>query len=156
MLVRRYPEKVPGLLLSCLPLLLALGCTSSDAVVNGTVTFDKKPLPAGRITFVCDGGDKPVISSEIRSGAYTIPVAPAGSATVMVETFAPVAYTPVPGAPPVTGAPAAAGPGGGPSAAPPPIGEYVAIPDRYLRLETSGLKYEIKPGAQVINVDLTP
>jgi hypothetical protein len=144
-----------GLAACCLSIFFLAGCAPADAVVTGKVMLGDKPLPSGRITFLCDGGDKPVLSSEIRDGAYSLQGAAVGSAEVIVETFAPRPFVPVPGMP-TAPSPTTGGPGGGPTVAVASTGAYVPIPEKYKRPETSGLKFEIKPGPQTIDVALTP
>jgi hypothetical protein len=60
----------------------ASGCGSKAGKVNGTVTFDGRPLPAGQITF--KGTDKSV-TANIVDGKYTIE-APLGPCKVGVQT----------------------------------------------------------------------
>ena len=52
--------------------------------------YKGEPLPSGRVSFVCEGGDKPVIRGDITGGKYTLANVPAGPATITVETIAPV------------------------------------------------------------------
>jgi len=72
--VRRMSGRVPRMVIParsaisvCLLAICAAGC-SKAARVTGTVTLDEKPLPAGRVTFLCDGGKRPALSSPIKDG----------------------------------------------------------------------------------------
>ena len=51
-------------------MLLAVGCSRPNRVA-GTVSLDGQPPPAGRVTFLCDGERRPVISGTIaENGRY--------------------------------------------------------------------------------------
>jgi len=140
--------------IAALVVVLALaGCfwTAPTGVVTGTVRFDGKPVAAGRITFLCDGGDKPVFFADITDGAYRIERAPVGGARVTVQTFAAPSSTgnvpTPPGAAPPLPIPANV----------PRVGKPISgFPERYLNPNTSGLTLEIKLGPQTQDFDLTP
>ena len=124
------------------------GCGSQTGDISGTVSFDGKKLPSGRISFLCEGGDKPVLMSSITEGYYIVKGAPIGPAHVTVETFE-VTTTPVPNMiasplPPDQQHDAAA------------EAEYVRIPARYGAPAASGLSYAIVSGSQVRDFNLTP
>jgi len=70
--------------LAVLTALLASSC-SGRAKVTGRVTFNGKPLPAGRITFVSADG-KASDPAEISDGAYQVHNAPIGECKIKVET----------------------------------------------------------------------
>jgi hypothetical protein len=110
------------------------------------VRFDGERLPSGRVTFVCEGGTKPVLTADIRDGAYTIADAPVGACKVAVATFE-ARTTPVPGMPADVRPPGGTGP---------KAGKYVAIPKRYQDPTSSGLRYTIRSGSQSHDIDLTP
>jgi len=132
-----------------IPAMLVLsGCGSGGPTgdVSGKVSFQGKALPSGRIIFLCEGGDKPVLSSAIKDGEYSIQKAAVGHARVTVETFQ-FKQVPVPGAPKTSNLPG--------SDAPPP-GPYVPIPQRYRTPDSSGLTYTITKGQQTKDFDLTP
>jgi hypothetical protein len=126
--------------------LLAVGCGRQNRVA-GTVSLDGEPLPAGRVTFLCDGEGRPVISGKItQNGRYEIENPPAGRARVSVETFKPEPK-PEPGVNPDTGIDYSAGWED--------TGPYVAIPARYHSVKTSGLETMIEPGDQTFDISLT-
>ena len=129
-------------------LLLGLlsGCGPKAGDVTGRVLFKGTPLPAGRITFLCEGGNKPVVTRDIRDGAYTMQGLPLGQARVTVVTIPPAPSSPAgPIQSPV--------PTDVPSA---PAGPYVEIPDRYRMPDTSGLTYTVTAGSQTKNWELSP
>lgn len=131
--------------LALLPL-LAFGCARPNAV-TGKVTIDGEPLPAGAVTFLCDGGKRPVIAGPIGAdGTYTIPDPPVGRARVSVETFEPEPK-PNPGVNPQAGIDYSLGWQD--------TGPYVPIPRRYGSVKTSGIECTIKPGAQTFDIRLT-
>ena len=149
--------RIAVLRLSAVLLLLGMtwiaGCTGGGkGTVTGQVSFQGKPLPNGRISFVCQEGKQAVYSSEIKEGAYTIPDCPAGAVKITVETFKPVKIDPklMPKGLGITrdrdpNAPATAAPD-----------TYVKIPERYGSTETSGLTYSVIKGPQTHDIPLTP
>ena len=121
------------------------GC-GQPGTITGQVTFDGKALPSGRIVFLCEGGDKPVITGQIKDGRYEITSAPAGRAVVTVATYE-YKVTPVPNSPVgPTGLPGEDERGGA----------YVPIPIRYGDAGQSGLSLEIVGGEQTKDFHLTP
>ena len=135
----------PALMSVCLLAVCAVGCTE-HVRVTGTVTFDEKPLPAGRVTFLCDGGKRPAISSPINArGGYEIPNPPVGRARVSVETFKPQPK-PEPGVDPQTGIDNLIGWED--------TGPYVPIPKRYGSPKTSGLEFTIDAGEHTFDIPL--
>jgi hypothetical protein len=127
--------------------LAALGCGGRTGDVSGQVRFKGEPLPSGRVTFVCEGGDKPVLTADVRDGAYTIKGAPVGRCKIAVATFE-AKTTRVPHMP------ANVSPPGGAAAA--AAGKYVKIPTRYHDPEQSGLEYTVRAGGQPHDIELTP
>jgi hypothetical protein len=141
------------------PLLLSLpGCsrTTPTGSVMGTVRFAGKPVVAGRITLLCDGGSKPVFFADIMDGVYRIEKAPVGGARVTVQAFATQTSDTV--ATPSASSPAL--PGGTPPMSITPIprsGKPIeGFPERYLNPKTSGLTCEIKTGTHSQDFDLVP
>lgn len=136
---------------SCVPffvllMLLAVGCSQPNRVV-GTVSLDGEPLPAGRVTFLCDGEGRPAISGKIdANGGYAIENPPIGRARVAVQTFKPEPK-PEPGVDPDTGIDYSLGWED--------TGPYVPIPARYGSVKTSGLETMIAPGEQTFDISLT-
>ena len=124
------------------------GCGPSKASITGTGKFNNQPLPSGTITFSSDAGSKPVKSSVITDGKYTITDFPTGPAKVSVVTTPPPNSGRVVAAPP--GTPVIAVPGGGAA-----TGKYVPIPLRYSAPDKSGLTYEVKGGEQTKDFELT-
>jgi hypothetical protein len=127
--------------------LAVAGCGPRTGDVSGQVRFDGQLLPSGRVTFVCEGGNKPVLTSDIRDGAYKIANAPVGRCKVAVATFQ-TTTAPVPNMPA-----GAASPPGGATA---PAGKYVAIPAHYHDPERSGLVCTVQGGSQPHEIDLSP
>ena len=126
--------------------LIAVGCSRPNRIV-GTVSFDGKPLPAGRVTFLCDGEGRPAISGDIdANGAYEIENPPVGRARVAVETFKPQPK-PASGVNPITGIDDSLGWE--------ETGAYVPIPSRYNSVKTSGLELAVESGDQVFDIVLT-
>lgn len=134
----------------CVSIFAASGCSEPKGNVSGVVKFDGSPLPSGKITFICEGGDKPVFSSDIRDGRYEIKGMPVGAAKITVATYKP-------------SAPVERPPGLGPTTRPgtdetskAPPAKFVEIPSRYGRADSSNLDYTVKPGDQEHEIPLTP
>lgn len=119
--------------------------------IAGTVRFGGKPVAAGRLTVLCEGGNKPVFFADIKDGGYSVTGAPVGAARVTVQVFptqpsadktpmlpAGAAALPIPANVPRAGKPAS------------------GFPERYLDPNTSGLGCEIKPGPQQRDFELEP
>ena len=131
----------------CIAVLTVAGCSPPQASVSGRVTLDGKPLPAGRVTFLCDGRGRPALAGKITAeGTYGIANLPPGLAAVSVETFKPQPK-PASGVDPTTGVDA--------SLDWEDTGPYVPIPQRYANPKTSGLEHMLAPGPQTFNIDLT-
>jgi hypothetical protein len=127
-------------------IIAATGCADPLAHVSGSVSLDGQPLPGGRVTFLCDGKGRPVVSSPISaSGRYEIPNLPVGQAKVAVQTFKP-RPKPEPVLHPVTGEPVGDGSED--------TGGYVPIPGRYAAPQSSGLEYTLRPGEQTFDIVL--
>jgi hypothetical protein len=122
-----------------------VGCGAKPGSISGKVLFKGSPLPSGRVVFICDGGEKPVLMADIVEGVYSIPAAPVGDCKITVATYE-TKVTAVPNMPKDAASP----PGGGPKQ----TGKYVAIPAKYGDPAQSGLTYRIQSGEQVKDIDL--
>src|SRR5947209_4541327 len=71
---------------AALSFLLLAGC-GGKGDVSGRITYKGEPIPWGRVTFVCEGGDKPALSSRIRNGSYTVAGCPVGAVKISVESL---------------------------------------------------------------------
>jgi hypothetical protein len=101
--------------------------------VVGKVTFQGRPVPAGKVSILSDDGV--VCSGDIRpDGRYVVYRVPPGPAR-----FAVAVYPPRP-------------PGPVPTAAP----KAVPVPRRYRDFDTSGLTRPVTRGGQVHNIELGP
>ena len=135
-----------GRLLLLVPLVFAFaGCGAKPGSISGKVLFKGAPLPSGRIVFICDGGDKPVLMADIVEGVYSIPAAPVGDCKITVATYE-TKVTAVPNMPKDAASP----PGGGPKQA----GKFVAIPAKYGDPAQSGLTHRIVSGEQPYDIEL--
>lgn len=128
---------------------MLLGCRLRTGEISGKVTYQGKPLPSGRISLFCEGGEKPVLSQMVSDGAYAFSQVPIGKAQVTVITFQ-SRHDPIPGEPEVKSPP----PPDIPAA--PASGPYVPIPARYRMPDTSGLAVTIVGGKQTRDWELTP
>ena len=131
--------------------------TTPTGSVAGAVRFAGKPIAAGRITFLCEGGSKPVFFADITDGVYRIESAPVGGARVTVQAFASQPSAPVSTPPAAAPEPPAGTPTMPRPVNLPRIGKPIdGFSDRYLNPKTSGLTCEIKPGPQSQDFDLVP
>ena len=138
-------------LASALLWLTGCGWPAPTGSIAGTVRFAGKPVAAGRLTVLCEGGNKPVFFADITDGGYRVAGAPVGAARVTVQVFPTQPSTDKPPTLPGS-APALPIPANVPRAGKPVSG----FPERYLNPNTSGLRFEIKPGPQQQDFDLEP
>jgi hypothetical protein len=149
----------------------AAGCGANTTRVSGRVLLDGQPLPGGVVTFVSVEGKAPPAIATIREdGTFEMPNAPLRSVQVTVNNL-PLK--------PAGSKDAAAKPRGrnphrqqmppaaverakrerlnAPSAEEPEKmpGTYVALPPKYLRVETSGLTLDVKRGADSYTIELS-
>lgn len=121
--------------------MLLVGCTAEDqATVSGKVTMDGRPLDRGVVTFVSALGKSTAgISGQIHGdGTYEVQIGQSGQVVAGEYAVAVVARTPS-----ITTQ----------EGAPPAPGELL-VPVRYTQIETSGLRYHVRPGKNVIDVAL--
>jgi hypothetical protein len=145
---------VAGLLI-----LLAAGCGASQGDVSGKVKFKGVPLTEGTVMFYVN---EKMYKGEIQpDGSYQIDHIPTGPAKIAVyvrqQTKVVVPNNPkvkvnVPNDIPAEARKAYEGLRGSKQEAkgPPPV----AIPDRYIDQNKSGLTHEVKAGAQMKDLDL--
>ncbi len=138
---------------SLLVVTLNLGCGARVGNLSGEVLLDNTPLPAGRVSVLCEVDDKPVHFSIIREGRYRFEEIPVGPAIITVETFPPS----IPGpAPPSAAAPLNELPVDGMEEIEKVelLGAYIPIPARFRDPEKSGLKVTITGGEQTYDLHL--
>jgi hypothetical protein len=135
------------------PLALLLGgCNRGKGTVSGEVTYDGKPIPWGRITFLCQEGQKTSHSSRIVNGKYTIKDCPAGPVKISIESFK---AQPIGKHVPQAMVERSKETGW---EEPPPevIGKHLQIPLKYADTEQSGLEYTVQTGTDTHNIPLKP
>jgi len=137
-------------------LFLAAGC-SSKGTITGKVTYKGKPLPVGTVMFVSEQGEG-TVTADIQDGEYKAMKVPTGPAKIAV-------YTPPSQSPPAQYmakmippkevlqqlAPDKSSEDIAKSAQKP---KSVPIPEKFHDPNTSGLKYTVKRGLQVYDIDL--
>jgi hypothetical protein len=134
--------QVMGLLSCAILLFTTLGCgTSSEATVLGLVTLDGSIVPGANITFIPSGGGTQAYAMSDESGNYEVytgqlPGLKPGEykVTLVARKKPAIEKTESGGAP--------------------PAGASIT-PKRYSRADTSGLSFQIQPGANEINLSLT-
>jgi hypothetical protein len=155
---RRGPALGLGLLL-LLPALA--GCGHSTGRLSGKVMFNGQPLPGGWLTFrPAEAGvnSVPVLIHEDGTYEATLPTGDVLIAVDNRELQPPDRSGPRPGLPPgiklppQDGAAKAAEPS--PAAAEKLKGRYVPIPDKFYRVESSGLKHTVKSGSETHDIEL--
>lgn len=95
----RSPRWIAGLALAVCVGGLTTGCGSKDNRVSGQVTFQGKPIPAGKIYFNHDASKSPGVApgyADIKNGAYDTAAEGGrgvanGSVSVVIEGFDPSA-----------------------------------------------------------------
>ena len=132
-------------------LLLAAGCGKPVAYVSGNVTIDGKPVPSGKVAFICEGGTKPVLTSDIKEGRYAVSGVPGGKVTITV-TVGSFRFDPVPGMPKdLMKSSTAERNGAGPDKVP-----TVEVPKRYGNSIQSGLTLTVERSGHIDrNLELT-
>jgi hypothetical protein len=136
-------------------LLLVLGCTSKPkppefTEVKGTVLFQGKPLPGGRVTFVSVTGNWSGAGNIDDKGNYKLE-APVGEVKIGVDNtmLSPPSRK---GPQPPAAKPMLKRPG---SEEPDQFkGHYVDIPEKYHSPEESGLKHTVAKGAAPFDIRL--
>lgn len=133
-----------------LPGLVGLLTGERHGEVSGVATYNGRPIPWGRVTFVGEAGTRQAISGVIKNGAFTVKGCPAGPARVSVESLrAPKSSVRPP--PAITkGFTPPAGDAPPPEAA----GKHLPIPVEYSNADTSGLRYEVRGGRQTHDISL--
>jgi hypothetical protein len=120
----------------------AMGCSRSgmESSVSGTVSLEGKPIGPGTVSFVpSDKTQNPAVGTIQPNGSYylksnRVEGLPAGNYQAAVTVYEPINLPP-----------------GERSSTP----SKPVHPDRYMSPETSGLAFEVKPGSNTINIDLT-
>jgi hypothetical protein len=137
-----------------LPFVFALaGCGGGKGTVSGEVTYNGKPIPWGRITFVSQVGNQTVHSTPIIKGKYTIANCPVGLVKISIESI-PAKAVDTSKIPPMMleRSKEAHRP------EPPPdvIGQHLQIPLKYANPDMSGLEHTVEPGEKEHNIALKP
>jgi hypothetical protein len=129
--------------------LCTTGCGSGTATVEGTVTFQGKPVKSGSVVLYCE--DKQIVRGLIVDGQYAIPNVPCGSAIVTVQAHAkiPSGLRLQQQLPPITN---------GPIQNPNETADSSSfkIPLRYSQPEESGLAIAIDSAHMTFRIDLKP
>ncbi len=103
------------------------------ASIQGRVTLDGQPLPFGMVHLHVERG--PILHAHIHQGQFEVPHIPAGKVRVAVH------------APPMV-------PFGLPSKENPAPPRMTQFPSKYLQPETSGLRGDLREGAQEVTLSL--
>ena len=133
-------------------LLLAAGCgqASKGSSVSGKITYKGQPLTGGIIKLYSDAAPAPATRGADNSFHITIKPDGTFGASNVPEGMAKVAIEsqPAPSKPagfdPKTGIPLAPG-----------TADFVRIPQKYTDPNTSGLTWDVKPGSEKKDFDLT-
>jgi hypothetical protein len=151
---------LPGFGLAFMLPILA-GCAPGTGTVSGKITYNGKPLPGAIVMFQpAAAGQNPVTLALDAESRYSVTL-PTGEVSVTVNTrdIVPKVSMKMPAPGPEPDDKAKGGPEGGADAAKGdgdarPAGNRMPIPDRYAKVETSGLKYTVKSGNQTYDIDL--
>ena len=123
----------------CIALAALVGCgNATKATVAGKVTYKGSPLTGGALTLHPAQGGGPFSVFIRTDGTFNVGDAPIGPMDVAISTDDVVDASPAGSVPPEL-KPA----------------KKVAIPERYKDPETSGLRWDVKPGMNARDFDLT-
>jgi hypothetical protein len=129
------------------------GCASATSTVSGKITYRGQPLTNGAVTiYSATGGVHSAMADA--GGCYSISGVARGPAKITVT-----AHPPVPlGFQKAQAHPAfqVVLPGNGSNAAPSKALDYVRIPEKYGRVEQSGLRLEVAGGQHTFDISLLP
>ena len=117
-----------------LSLVLIAGCSQRESSVSGKVTIDGKPLTSGTVAFYPSGGGAAAYGSIQSDGTYRIATGATGGLNAGEYGVTVVATTP-----------------------PQPGFQFgkMLSPERYNKLETSGLKFTVTTGSNQIDLPLS-
>jgi len=121
----------------------------NPASITGKVTYAGKPVLMGSVVFVCS--DRQQRSAMIEAdGTFRILDAVSGEAKAAVESPKPEPP------PPASSRGIDRDRGGAPRRAPPvnELSKWFAIPEKYARVDTSGLVYKLSRGSNDITIEL--
>jgi hypothetical protein len=139
--------------------MVAAGCGSGTAKVQGKVTYKGQPLGQGTVGIISMDGKRTELAEIDANGNYEFVRAPVGEVkcTVVVPpapgTGTKTVSIAASGVEPKDKAAMAAVPN--PESLHQPKGKHVPIPTKYADPEKSGLKYTITSGQNTINIELT-
>jgi hypothetical protein len=120
---------------------LAAGCGSARGRVTGTVSYQKKPVAAGTVTFYVVGHAP--VAATIADGKYEAGEVPAGEAAVSVSCPSPEPAGQSPSKKPRPGQRLVI-------VSTPPLG----VPTRYADPDSSGLKTTVEKGQNTFPIEL--
>ncbi len=151
--------------LVALPLLVCtflglIGCGPGQkdrAVVKGKVTIGGQALTGGTVTFTTKDNRQGTATIH-PDGTYEMGDAPQGDVTITVAVPQPSAKEKMMGIEMGKDKKMPEPPGGKDSKMPMPAmpDKFVLIPEKYSKVETSGLTYKVGKGEQTKNIELTP
>lgn len=123
------------------------------AKITGKVTYDGKVVPVGTVIFIPEKG--PAVSAEIEDGEYTADKVRLGRVAVAVSTaLHRKVLKELQSKQKEKGAPGGEELAKQREKALAKLKDMIDVPEKFEDPKRSGLKYEIKPGPQVINIDL--
>ena len=131
-----------GGLAAALLLVVASGCepTQKLATLSGKVTLDGKPLAQGSVLFAASGGGKRnSATGDIKAdGSYAVQIGQ--TEKLIVGEYVVVVVSREPSTP-------------HPEGGPPTPGAFIT-PEKYGDAQTSGLRYNVRPGKNIIDIVL--
>jgi hypothetical protein len=149
----------PAPLCAALLALALAGCgggtgLNTGGALTGTVSLDGKPIKGGNVLVVSEDGRLSASGFVNGEGTYTVPEPPLGKVKVAIQTsHLRGSFVPKSGE---KGGGKGEGSRGMVMPDPKDIGlEFVAIPDKYEKPETSGLATEVKGGTETYDLALS-
>jgi hypothetical protein len=116
------------------------GCGKNTGNVSGKVSYQGKPLPGGYVNFMSEGEQSTFKTSQINEdGSYSVSGLSVGPAKISVQGLSARRLADLPGQ----------------GRKDEKIQQReVYVPPQYGNTDTSGLKYEVKPGSQSYDIEL--
>lgn len=140
--ISKLAQLVSRYSLGAMLVIVACGCepTQKTAALTGKVTLDGKPLTQGSVLFTASGGEKRnAAAGDIKAdGSYAVQIGQ--TEKLIVGEYIAVVVSREPSTP---------HPDGGP-----PTPGALITPEKYGNPQTSGLRYNVRPGENVIDIVL--
>lgn len=93
MIANPYSITKPIAALVCAAILTSIGCSSTTATINGTVTYEGQAVEKGMITFTPADGTGSVVGCDIKNGKFYAKEVTAGRNVLLVTAVKEVTFS---------------------------------------------------------------